>query len=166
MIIKSKFNQCIKSAILLIATTSVAYAAADNFNCPQPAQIQSTDFTAPSIWIAPPVAHSFPNTVGVGLGGKEVKEFIGAEAAEVNHKKGWVCVYKSQGGVSVHEYQAKIRQIASSNPYLRKYLAKVNKAFDDAEPYLKKYPQDSAIGFIGYQSQEETMNLVRSNKLS
>ncbi len=150
MIKNNKLIPIMGLSVLMIATT--VHAAADNFNCPQPSQIQSTDFTAPSVWIAPPVAHSAPHEVGAGLGGRKVKEFIGAEAAEVNHKQGWVCVYKSEGGISVHEYQARIRQIAESNHYLRKYLAKVNKAFNDAEPYLKKYPQDEAIGFVGYQS--------------
>lgn len=86
-----KKNKTLKSAIslLTIAMTLVpaAHATNNNFNCPQPFEIQSTDFTAPSIWIAPPVAHSAKGEVGVGLGGKEVKEFLGAEAAMVNHKK-------------------------------------------------------------------------------
>jgi hypothetical protein len=138
--------------VLMVSSVTVAHADAKNFKCPQPSEIQSTDFTSPSIWIAPPVAHSLADTVGVGLGGKQVKEFLGAEAAEVNHKKGWVCVYRSKGGQSVHEYQAKIKEIVATNKYLRKYLEKVNKAFADAEPYLSNYPQDEAIGFVGYQA--------------
>ena len=149
--LKNNKKSFMVASALLLATGSTAYAANTNFNCPQPAQIQSTDFTAPSIWTAPPVAHSAPNTVGVGLGGKQVKEFLGAEAALVGHQKGWVCVYRSEGGVSTNEYQMKIRQIVESNPYLKKYLGKVNKEFENAEPYLKKYPQDTALGFIGYQ---------------
>jgi hypothetical protein len=148
---RNTLNQLIGISVLLAAMSSTAFAAATNFKCPSPAQIQSTDFTAPSIWTAPPVPHSAPDTAGVGLGGKVVKEFIGAEAAEVNHKKGWVCVYKSEGGVSVNEYESKIRQMAESNQYLKKYLAKVNKAYEDAEPYLKNYPKDQPLGFIGYQ---------------
>lgn len=154
MLKKNILIQFISLLVLMLATTSSVFAGRDDFNCPQPSEIQSTDFTAPSIWIAPPVAHSLQGEVGAGLGGKEVKEFLGSEAAEVHHRKGWVCVYRSQGGVSVHEYQSKIRQIVESNPYLKKYLAKVNKAFDDAEPYLKKFPQDSAIGFVGYAAEE------------
>lgn len=148
---KSIFNQLLGISVLMTATFSTAYAVENNFHCPQPSEIQSTDFTAPSIWVAPPVHHSVPKQVGVGLGGKEVKEFIGAEAAEVNHKQGWVCVYRSSGGISVHEYQAKIKQIAESNRFLKKYLKDINREFENAEPYLKKYPQDAVIGFVGYQ---------------
>ena len=142
-----------KMFLLIAAVASTAYAGENNFNCPQPSEIQSTNFTAPSIWVAPPVAHSVPDMVGVGLGGKTAKEFLGAEATNINNKPGWVCVYKSKGGVSVNEYQSKIKQLVESNHYLNKYLEKVNKAFDDAEPYLKKYPQDSALGFVGYQEE-------------
>lgn len=153
MINKNIFNRFIKLSVLMVATGSTAFATtnANNFNCPQPAEIQSTNFTAPSIWVAPPVAHSVPGMVGVGLGGKTVKEFIGAEPAKVNNKQGWVCVYKSKGGLSPLEYQTKIRQLVESNPFLIKYFAKVNEAFANAEPYLNKYPQNSAIGFVGYQ---------------
>ncbi len=62
---KSKLNQLIKLSVLMIAMVSTAYATADNFNCPQPNEIQSTDFTSPSIWVAPPVAHAAPGTVVV-----------------------------------------------------------------------------------------------------
>jgi len=154
MLKRNKLAQCISFLVLIASMTSYSVAGRNDFSCPQPSEIQSTDFTAPSIWIAPPVAHSLQGEVGAGLGGKEVKEFLGSEEAEVHHKKGWVCVYRSEGGVSVHEYQSKIRQIVESNPYLKKYLAKVNKAFDDAEPYLKKFPQDSAIGFVGYAAEK------------
>ena len=150
MIRKSAIKKIIKLSALMVATVSTAYAA-NNFNCPTPAEIQSTDFTSPSIWIAPPIAHSAPAVMGVGLGGKEVKEFIGVEAAVVNHKRGWVCIYKSQGGLSVSEYQAKIRQIIESNRYLRKYLLKTNQELMNAQPYLTKYSKDSVIGFVGYQ---------------
>lgn len=150
---KLSLNLLIGISAVILATISTAYAGKNNFNCPEPSEIQSTDFTAPSIWLAPPVAHSLPGQVGAGLGGKKAKEFLGAEEAMVNHKKGWVCVYNSEGGVSVNEYQATIRRIVESNPYLKKYLGKVNKAFDDAEPYLKNYPKDSAIGFVGYQAE-------------
>ena len=140
-------------ALVCLVTLSNIHAAAQNFTCPQPQEIQSTDFTAPSIWTAPPVAHSVDGMVGVGLGGKEVKEFLGAEAATVNHKAGWVCVYRSQGGLSVNEYESKIREIVGSNTFLKKYLAKVNKSFEDAQPYLKNYPKETPLGFIGYQKQ-------------
>jgi hypothetical protein len=155
MIRKNTLTQLLGLSVLAIASSSTAYAAATNFNCPLPAQIQPTDFTAPTVWIAPPVPHSAKDSVGVGLGGSKVKEFIGSEAAEVNHKKGWVCVYKSADGYSVNEYQSKIRQLAISNPYLKKYLAKVDKAYEDAEPYLKNYPKDIPLGVVGYQAEEQ-----------
>jgi len=139
-------------ALTLLFTASItAYAANNNFTCPTPAEIQSTDFTAPSIWLAPPMPHSVPGQVGVGLGGKTVKEYLGVEAATVSNKKGWVCVYKSEGGDSTRDLEAKIREIVGSNKYLSKYLEKVNKIFEDAEPYLKRYPQDEPVGFVGYQ---------------
>jgi len=147
MIIK----KLIRLSFLMLTTTTTAFAATTNFKCPQPVEIQSTDFTAPSIWTAPPVANSAPGVIGIGLGGKEVREFLGAESTTVNHRRGWVCIYQSQGGVSVHEYEAKIKQIVESNHYLRKHFAKVSEAFDQAEPYLNKYPMDTAVGFIGYQ---------------
>ncbi len=90
---------------------------------------------------------------GVGLGGKEVKELIGAEAAKVNNKAGWVCVYKSQGGLSVNEYEGKIREIIGTTSYLQRYVDKMNRFFDNAEPYLRKYPRNAAIGFVGYQKE-------------
>jgi hypothetical protein len=137
--------------LLSIASLSTVHAAEDNFNCPQPSQIQSTNFTSPSIWTAPPVAHSAPGTVGVGLGGTHVKELLGAQPAKVNNRNGWVCVYKSEGGLSVNEYQAKIRKVIGTTSYLQRYVDKMNKFFDGAEPYLKKYPKDQALGFVGYQ---------------
>src|SRR3990167_3480335 len=150
MIRKKIVSEFIKLSALMVATLSTAYATANNFNCPSSAEIQSTDFTAPSIWVAPPVAHSAPGVVGVGLGGKEAKELIGTEVAMVNHKPGWVCVYRSQGGLSVLEYQYKIKQVVESHPFLRKYLVKTNKIVERGEPYLKKYLQHPAIGFVGY----------------
>jgi hypothetical protein len=152
----TKKNKLIGLSVAVIAMATTPLALASNFACPKPAEIQSTDFTAPTIWIGPPMAHSAPNAVGVGLGGKQVKEFVGAQAAQIKHKKGWVCVYKSAGGLSVHEYQAKIRHLAESNPYLKKYLARVNEEFANAEPYLKNYPQDEPLGFVGYQIKEDS----------
>ena len=148
---KIMLKKLISLSILMLTTLSTAYAVEGNFNCPQPAEIQSTDFTAPSIWTAPPVSHSASGVIGVGLGGKIVKEFIGSQAADVNNKKGWVCVYKTEGGLSVREYQSKILNIQANNRYLRKYFDKMNKEFENAEPYLKKFPQDIPLGFVGYQ---------------
>ncbi len=150
----SFYNKIKHILIASLIAASTAHAAKNNFNCPQPNEIQSTDFTAPSIWTAPGVPHAVEGSYGIGLGGKVVKEFLGAEEAQVNHRKGWVCVYKSEGGVSVNEYEAKIRQIVGSTSYLKKYLAKVNNALDNAEPYLKNYPQDMPLGFVGYQAAE------------
>jgi hypothetical protein len=147
------FKQLFSASMLALIAISTAYA--ENFTCPQPSEIQSTDFTAPSIWVAPPVTHSVPNTVGVGLGGKVVKELLGIEKAEINHKPGWVCVYRSEGGISTFEYQFKIREIVMSNRYLKKYIKKVDKAFADAEPYLRNYPRNTPVGFVGYQKEEE-----------
>ena len=134
----------------LILSASASYAAG-NFNCPAPEVIQSTDFTSPSIWVAPPVAHSEPGQVGVGFGGKEVKKLLGVEKTKVNGKDGWVCIYKSKGGTTVSDYENKIRQIVKGNKFLVKYLEGVNKTFDQAEPYLVSYPKDEPIGFVGYQ---------------
>ncbi|OAI49449.1 hypothetical protein AYO45_02475 [Gammaproteobacteria bacterium SCGC AG-212-F23] len=139
--------------LVILSTVTTAFAAGDNFPCPQPSEIQSTDFTAPSIWTAPPMAHSAPGTVGLGLGGKEVKEFLGSEAATVNHQHGWVCVYRSNGGLTVGEYESKMRQVVESTGYLRKYLDRLNKAFENAEPYLKRFPRNIPLGFVGYQQQ-------------
>lgn len=147
---KNLIVKFIQLSALLVTSLSTAYAA-NNFNCPAPAEITSTDFTAPSIWVAPPVAHSVPGLVGVGLGGKEVKELIGVEVAFVNHKQGWVCVYKSQGGLSPIEYQSKIKKMMESQQLLRKHLAGTLKEFQREEPYLSKYAQYSSIGFVGYQ---------------
>ncbi len=135
---------------MLVFGASASYAN-NNFTCPSPEEIQSTNFTVPSIWVAPPVAHSEPGQVGVGLGGTEVKKLLGVEKAKVNGKDGWVCVYKSKGGTAIADYQTKIRGIVAGNKFLIKYLEKLNKAFDDAEPYLKHYPKDEPIGFIGYE---------------
>lgn len=137
--------------VLIAATVSSAYAAEKNFVCPEPFEIQSTDFTTPSIWVAPPVANSVHGQVGVGLGGGKAVKFIRAVEAEVNHKKGWVCVYDAENN-SIHYYQSKITQLADSNKYLRKYLKKVKQEFKNAEPYLKDFDQDKPLGFVGYQS--------------
>lgn len=59
-------------------------------------------------------------------------------------------MYRTQGGISVNEYQARVLSIVKTNQYLKKYLKNVNKAFEEAEPYLKKYPKESPIGFVGY----------------
>lgn len=138
-------------SLLLLATISSAYAVDKNFDCPAPSDIQSTDFTSPSIWVAPAVHHAAKGTVGIGLGGKQVLQFLGAEAAEVNHQKGWICVYTSQGGVSVNDYEKKILDTVSDTPYLRKYFDRVNDELQKAEPYLKNYPKDVPLGFVGYQ---------------
>ena len=139
------------AGLIALSASATAYSATTNFTCPQPSEIQSTDFTAPSIWVAPPMPHAAKGVVGVGLGGKEAKELLGIESANVNHKKGWVCVYKSRGGLAPHEYESKIRQVLESNHYLKKYLADVNKSFDNAEPFLNNYPHDVSLGFVGYQ---------------
>lgn len=145
-------NKKISKVISLIMLLGISSAyAMNNFTCPSPLEIQSTDFTAPSIWIAPPVAHSVPNKVGVGLGGKTAKKLLGVEKATINHKDGWVCVYQSEGGTAVNDYETKIRNIVSGNKFLIKYLDKINKVFENAEPYLKNYPKDEPLGFIGYQ---------------
>ena len=148
---RNKINKLVGLVILTIATVSTVYASATNFTCPQPSEITSTDFTAPSIWVAPPVAHSISGMVGVGLGGKEVKEFIGAQEAVVNHKQGWICIYHAKGGFSILELQAKIKQVTETNQFLKKYSARVNQLSDKAQPFLKNYPQDTVIGFVGYQ---------------
>lgn len=149
-----------KKMILMVATIlafnyGTAMAAKTNLVCPEPSQIKSTDFTSPSIWVAPPVSHAVEGSSGVGLGGKQVKEFLGAEAAQVNHHPGWVCVYRSEGGLSVTEYRNKIREIIQSTDYFKKWSDKVNKkidkVFEESEPYISKYPQNTALGFIGYQ---------------
>lgn len=133
----------------LILGASASYAL-NNFTCPASEEINSTDFTAPSIWIAPPVAHSQPGQVGVGLGGKRVGKLLGVESARVGGHDGWVCVYKSEGGTTVRTYEKKIRKLLVENKFLIKYLETANKAFDQAEPYLKHYTQDE-LGFVGYQ---------------
>ena len=135
---------------MLLGITS-AYA----FNCPAPKEIQSTDFTAPSIWIAPPVAGSVPEQVGVGLGGHHAVKLLGVEKAQINHHEGWICVYTSKGGTAANDYQNKIKHIVAGNKYLSKYLSKVDKAFEDAEPYLKNYPKDEPLGVIGYQTETQ-----------
>ncbi|MHB1947168.1 MAG: hypothetical protein ACYCQI_03535 [Gammaproteobacteria bacterium] len=139
----------IASALLVFSTISVSYAAEKHFNCPDPSSIQVHDFTVPAIWVAPPVPHSAPGEVGAGLGGKAVKEFVGAEAATIDHRPGWVCIYKTEGS-SIREYQAKILNLAKSNKFLQKYIDKVQEEFDRAEPYLAKYPSGSPLGFVGY----------------
>lgn len=135
---------------IIIIGASSAWAT-PSYNCPTPEEIQSTDFTSPSIWLGPPVLHSMPNQVGVGLGGKAAKQFLGAQKAQVNHKPGWVCVYRSEGGTTVSDYQITIRNIVAKNKFLYKYLAKLDKAYKEAAPYLQYYPKDEPIGFVGYQ---------------
>lgn len=149
----NKTTQSIGISALAIVLSSAAFA--DNFVCPQPNEIQSTNFTQPSIWVAPAVAHAALGTVGVGLGGDQATALIGVEPARVSNKNGWICVYTSQGGVSVNEYESKIRNIIGTTPYLKRYVDKMNEFFNNAEPYLKKYPKNDPIGFIGYQSEDE-----------
>src|SRR5262249_39692488 len=117
--IDKKMAKIISLTMLLGISTS-SYAI-NTFTCPSPQEIQSTDFTAPSIWIAPPVVHSVPNQPGVGLGGKIAKKLLGVEKATINNKAGWICVYLSEGGTAVNDYQSKIRDIISGNKYLVKY---------------------------------------------
>lgn len=142
-------------SLALITLASTSFAAEKNFHCPQPTEIQSTHFTAPSIWVAPAMPHAAKGTVGVGLGGNEVGAFIGAESARIGNKPGWVCVYYSKGGMSVNDYQTTILKHAATIPYLRQYLARINQEFENAEPYLKKYPKTEPLGVIGYQAQEK-----------
>lgn len=153
MVINKKIISFI-GIFISIFLISPAMASCKNFNCPHPSQIESTDFTVPSIWVAPPVVHSLKDAVGIGLGGKEVKEFLGAEEAIVNHKNGWVCIYKSAGGISVQAYRAKILSMVESNRYLKKYQQKITRSFDEIESYLIQYPVNEEIGFIGYQMQQ------------
>lgn len=153
-----KKSTLIKLVTLLFLAASISTAQAavvtGNFICPEPYEVQSTDFTTPSIWVAPPVAHSAHGQVGVGLGGGKALKLIGAQEAEVKHKKGWVCVYDAETD-SINFYETKIKQLADSNKYLRKYLKKVKEEFKNAEPFLKDYPQDRPLGFIGYQKAEK-----------
>ncbi|GEM_PF-5772554 len=145
------YKKIISLSLLALATFSSAYAADKNFDCPQPSEIQSTDFTAPSIWTAPAVKHAAKGTVGVGLGGSKAVEFLGAEEAEVNHQKGWVCVYLSDGDKSINYFEKNIISTVSNTPYLVRYSDHVKEELQKAEPYLKNYPHDKPLGFIGYQ---------------
>jgi len=143
---------------MLIAVSTSSYAA-NTFTCPSPQEIQSTDFTAPSIWIAPPVVHSVPNQAGIGLGGKVAKKLLGVEKARINGREGWICVYQSEGGTAANDYQAKVREVVSGNKFLAKYLDKVNEAIEKTQPYLENYPKDQPLGVIGYQL--ETQNVKK-----
>jgi hypothetical protein len=145
-------KKIIAITLLTLATMSSAYAAGQAFTCPKPNEIQSTDFTSPSIWVTPGVQGAAEGTVGVGLGGKKVQRFIGAEAAEVNHQQGWVCVYETQGGMSVDEYRNHILKTFHGNDYLRKYYSRVNDEIEKGYTYLKDFPHDSPIGFVGFQA--------------
>ena len=137
--------------LLSLGVSSACLADASNFACPAPGEIQSTDFSVPSIWIAPPMPHSVKDVVGVGLGGKNAKQLLGVEAYKVNHKPGWVCVYESEGGTSFDEYRSKLINVANSNHYLKRYVADITAAFEHAEPFLEKYSKDKRLGFIAYQ---------------
>jgi hypothetical protein len=158
-----KNNYKILGLTTLLLTTSFSFAYADNYPCPAPTEIQSTDFTAPSIWIAPPIVHSKPGQVGVGLGGKKVKRLLGVENIRISGRPGWACVYKTEGGISVFDYETRIRGIVAGNKFLLKYLEKVNKAFENAEPYLKNYPKDQPIGFVGYELDDGSQNNNNNN---
>lgn len=139
-------------ALSVLLTASTAFAAEKNFVCPEPYEIQVTDFTKPNVWVAQPVAHSVPGQLGVGLGGGKPVSFIKAKEAEVNHKKGWVCVYKAEND-SIHYYQTKMLQFAESNSILRKkYKARMLEEFRNAEPYLKDFSMEEPLGFVGFQS--------------
>lgn len=138
---------------LLLASTT--FAANPNYVCPDPSKIRSTDFTAPSIWVADVMPRAKEGTIGVGLGGKRAVALLGVEEATVSHKKGWVCVYRSEGGTSVNEYARVIRHEVKNVPYLTKYADKVEEAFEKAQPYLEGYPKDEPLGFVGYQLKEE-----------
>ena len=63
-------------ALLALGISSACFANAGSFTCPEPSEIQSTDFSVPSIWIAPPMPHSVKDVVGVGMGGKIAIETI------------------------------------------------------------------------------------------
>jgi hypothetical protein len=144
--------------IILLATTFAAASASyakTNLTCPDPVEIQSTDFTSPSIWIAPPVKYAVPDQNGMGLGGTTPKELVGTERIKIKGKDGWACVYRSEGGIAPHDYENKIRNIVVNNKFLLKYLNKVNKAFDKSERFLKHYPQDMSLGFVGYQFSDD-----------
>lgn len=142
----------------LLMLASSTFAANDNFKCPHPNEINSTDFTAPSIWTAPAVAGAAPDTVGLGLGGKRVKLFLGATAARLGDKDGWVCVYSTEGGLSVNEYEARINQEVHSMKfdYLKKYSKRINEQFKKLYPFLEDYDDGKTpLGFIGYQAADK-----------
>jgi len=138
----------ISGLAISVVSVSSAFAA---YNCPAPEEIQATDFTVPSIWIAPPVAQSLIGRVGVGFGGKKATKLLGVEPIQ----DGWVCVYKSKDGSAISELQTKIRGLIAGNKFLIRYLNDVNDAFEKAQPFLKPYMQHGSVGFVGYHIQPE-----------
>lgn len=145
----------IKMLGLASALLSVSAFANNNFNCPASEEIQSTNFTEPSIWIAPPMAHSAPDVVGVGFGGKTAGKLIGVEKTKINGGDGWVCVYKSKGATTLGSYYAKIKKILVNNKFLIKYIDGLNEAFDNVQPFLKHYPKNEELGFVGYKLESQ-----------
>lgn len=151
-------------ALGLLMLASTAFAAKNDFPCPLPSEIQSTQFTMPSVWVAPAMPHAAKDSVGVGLGGKRAIALLGSEKARIGGENGWVCVYTTEGIFynSVDSYQKLILQKASSIPYTRKYLGKINEAFEKAEPYLKDYRHkdkdgnEIPLGVIGYKLEEKS----------
>lgn len=165
MLKKNLLNQVIGLSMLIAATSTYAVGTTNNFNCPDVKAIQAIDFSVPSnptptwlsVWIAPPVAHSLKGQVGAGFGGSKAVQWVGAEAAQVGHKDGWICVYISESGIAPREIEKKIRDTALGNHYLKKYVEKIDKAYADADPYLSKYEKlypNKQFGFVGYQGKK------------
>lgn len=146
-----KLAKAITLSLIILGASAASIANAGNFSCPQPNEIQSTDFSVPSIWVAPAMPRSARDVLGLGLGGKEAKKLLGIEPYDINGKPGWVCIYESKGGTSFNEYRRKLTQAANSSHYLKRYVSKVTATFDGAEPFLKNYLTDKPLGFIGYQ---------------
>lgn len=145
----------LKSLLLLTALTvctTTSFAENEDFTCPQPNEIQSTNFSTPSIWVGPPMPHALPEKVGVGLGGERPTKLLGVkEYDNVGGSPGWICMYSSEGGVAYNAYRSKLIDVAKSNRYLEKYVEKITKEFENGAPYLEGYPQDQDLGFVGYQ---------------
>jgi hypothetical protein len=97
----------IASLALSLASPLHALAQPANFACPAASSITALALPFPppfnlAFWFAPQVPGS--DSMGNGLGGSSVGNFIGASPATVNGKPGWMCYY----GSSAHAYGSEL----------------------------------------------------------
>jgi hypothetical protein len=152
-------------AVAIVSTSTFAtniITTNRNFSCPDPVEVyaaeikmNATDFTSPIIWTAPAMPHTARGTVGFGLGGKKAGEFLGAEPGRIGSDEGWICVYRSEGGVGINAFESAIREQAVKISYLRQFVKRIDAEIAKADPYVEKYKDKGSLGFIAYKMKEK-----------